>query len=147
MRQLTLLEKFDKNEARQLELVELLGKEIGNLKYYRICTAFSDFTGEEKADITECINTILYWVATLAYYQSKGLDKFKKHHLETFLKLTEDKNYLTQTDPHEHEIVREFFNNGHRRMKSLLSINKDLLMYRKKETGEITELYNNLIQL
>lgn len=147
MKQLSFIEKLDRNTARQLELVQSLGKEIGNLKYYRISTAFSDFTGKEKQEITECINTILYWTATLAYYQSKGLDKFKGHTLEKFLKTTEDKEYLTQTSPSDSEIVREFYISGSKRMKTLLMVNKDILQYRLKEVNLILDNYKQLIYL
>jgi hypothetical protein len=146
-KQLTLLEKFDKNEARQLELVELLGKEIGNLKYYRTSTAFSDFTGTEKAEITERINTILYWVASLAYHQSRGLNKFRKHDLQSFLKSTQDSVALLQSMPFDHEIVREFYGNGLRRMRTLLTVNKDILQYRLKEVNLILDNYSKLIHL
>lgn len=147
MKQLTLLEKFEKNEARQLELVELLGKEIGNLKYYRTCTAFSDFTPDERREITDVINNILHWVAYLAYYQSRGLEKFKKHNLASFLESTKDKVVLHQTHPHDCEITKEFYRNGFQRMRTLLMVNKDILTYRLKETKLILEHYNNLIKL
>lgn len=146
-RQLTLIEKFDKNEARQLELVELLGKEIGNLKYYRTCTSFSDFTVPEKDGIFAAINNILYWVAVLAFHQSRGLNKFKQHDLQSFLKSTQDSIELSQTFTKDSEVVREFYGNGYKRMRTLLSVNKDILQYRLKEVNLILDTYSKLIHL
>src|SRR5688572_2962785 len=141
MIQLSLIDQFNRSFNRQEHLVTQLIKEIQNLKYYRILSRFGGLPYEKN------INTILYWVAILAYNQSKGLETHRGKNQASFLDLTIDGRELSITDPIEPEMVKEYYNSGYKRMRTLLMAHKDLLRDDLKSKDRILTNYEVLLNI
>ena len=144
--QLTLLQDFEKYARRDSKLVDDLVSAIGNLKYFRVNTRFSDF--EQKAEIEEALNQVIYWVAFLAFKKARFVDKYrKKNTLEDFLELTKEKSYLSVAESLSQETLKEYYKNAHLRMNTSFMAYKDLLKDERSITKRILDNFDLIHQL
>lgn len=141
--QLTLLDQFDKNIKRDERLVSELIKALLNFKYFKVNTRFSEI--HNKADIEKELNNILYWVAFLSWKKSRYVPEYKDNwNLEFFLAKTKEASHVNVTEYLEPDTLSEYYQNGHRRLKSTFMVYKDLLVDERTITKRILDSFDNI---
>ena len=147
--QLSLLEQFEKSKNRQELLVKQLIHFIGLVKYYRTCTSFADIPPPVKTDRLAILENILYWVAQLAFKQSKGLPGYSSPEASTFAyfhRMTKDGVFLNMVEPPDPKALEEYYVNGSKRIRTLLILNRDLMKHDIDLGSRIVDNFNDLIK-
>jgi hypothetical protein len=141
-RQLDLLDQFDKGIKRDERLVNELLAALQNFKYFRINTRFSDVG--HKQEIDGILGQILYWVAFLAFKKARFIPAHKASTLDSFLKLTKEAEDLSVTEYLTPDTLSQYYQNGHRRLKTTFMIYKDLLVDERTITKRLLDNFDSI---
>jgi hypothetical protein len=141
-RQLDLLDQFDRYAKRDERLVDDLIGAIHNFKYFRINTRYSDI--KAKAEIEATLGQILYWVAFLAFKKARFIEQHKGKTLDTFLKLTKEAEGLSVSEYLTPDTLSDYYQSGHKRLKTTFMIYKDLLVDDRTITKRILDNFDSI---
>lgn len=110
--QIDFLSKFDRDSVKEEKLVDLIIKQIPNVKYLRgrIFASLDIDKGVQTIALGH-VENILYNLATLAWEKSRWIPKYKYEHLTHFLDMTLDGRVLNCTIVITKEDVQEAVNN------------------------------------
>lgn len=144
--QLTLLDQFDKYSKRDERLVSELLRALYNFKYFKVNTRFSEI--HNKADIEKELNNVLYWVAFLSWKKARYIPEYKDNwKLEYFLAKTKEASHVNVTEYLTPDTLSEYYQNGHKRLKSTFMVYKDLLVDERAITKRILDSFDNIHDL
>ncbi len=145
-KQLTLIEQFDKSRDHHILFVEKLIDFIKLVKYYRTCTTFSDSTEKLRHERLAVLQTILYWLAQLAFRVSRGLPKFDKEGFGYFQDLTKDKVFLNMVEYIPQEQLIEFYTSGSKRARTLFILARNVIKDDIEIGTRVIENFDKLIR-
>lgn len=110
--QTEFLSKFDRDSVKEEKLVDLIVKQIPNVKYLRgRIFASTEVDADTKKIALGHVENILFNLAALAWEKSRWVPKYKYEHLTHFLDMTLDGRVLNCTIVITKEEVQEAVNN------------------------------------
>lgn len=106
--QIDFLGKFDRDSVKEEKLVDLILKQVPNVKYLRSRIRFStDLDQTTKDTALKQVENILFNLAALAWEKSRWIPKYKYEHITYFLDKNLDSVVLNCTEVITREDVQE----------------------------------------